>query len=131
MAADDQVSAALERVRILAARWATVEGDSLSAALDRRIAGVLLDATGKDPRAPETRLEYVTHLAEHWLTPGAILFYPAAGQGVLDAINNTAAAANWYDDWDFTGRDGDGNTILTYRPTGGLYRILPVEDTDG
>ena len=34
----------------------------------------------------------------------------------------------WYDDWEVTGRDDDGNAILRYRPTGGLYRILPLEE---
>ena len=130
--ADDPISAAMERVRLLAERWAALEGDSLDVAIDRRVGGALLDTLNKDPRPAEVRLEHLRDLAEHWLTPGELtLFYPAAGQCVLDAINGTAPAANWYDDWEMTGRDGDGNAVLRHRPTGGLYRALPVEDTDG
>jgi hypothetical protein len=36
---------------------------------------------------------------------------------------------NWYDDWEFAGRDRDGNLILRHKETGGLYRVLPVEET--
>lgn len=127
--ADDPISAALERVRLLAESWAALQGDGMGVAIDRRIGGVLLDAISKDPRPAEIRLAYVKELAEHWLTPGATLFYPAAGQCVLDAINDTAAASNWYDDWDMTGRDSDGNAILRHRETGGLYRTLPLEES--
>ena len=34
----------------------------------------------------------------------------------------------WHDGWTEDSRDGDGNLILRYEPTGGLYRILPVEE---
>lgn len=79
--------AALERVRVLAERWTALEGDSLDVALDRRVGTVLLEAITMDPRPARSRLEFVRNLAEHWLTPGEMLFYPAAGQRVLDAIN--------------------------------------------
>ena len=35
---------------------------------------------------------------------------------------------NWHDGWTDLGRDGDGNQILRYEPTGGLYHVLPVEE---
>ena len=40
----------------------------------------------------------------------------------------TSRKKNWHDGWTDLGRDGDGNLILRYEPTGGLYRILPVEE---
>lgn len=38
-------------------------------------------------------------------------------------------AANWYDDWEVVTRDEEGNTVLKHRPTEGLYRILPLEES--
>ena len=35
---------------------------------------------------------------------------------------------NWADGWAFASRDGDGNLILRHEPTGGLYKVLPVEE---
>lgn len=32
------------------------------------------------------------------------------------------------DEWELTGRDGDGNAVLKHRETGGRYRIIPEED---
>ena len=40
----------------------------------------------------------------------------------------TSRKKNWHDGWTDLGRDGDGNQILRYEPTGGLYHILPVEE---
>ena len=34
----------------------------------------------------------------------------------------------WHDGWTFASRDGDGNLILRYEPSGGLYRVLPIEE---
>lgn len=84
----DPDAAALDRVRALAGKWAALPGDGLSAALDRRIGQALLDVTDKDPRPAEERLERLRELAERWMTPGATLFYPVAGQCVLDAIGD-------------------------------------------
>lgn len=42
---------------------------------------------------------------------------------------HVAAAPKWHDGWAKEGRDGDGNLILRYEPTGGLYRILPIEES--
>ena len=79
---------------MIAERWAALEGDTLDVALDRRVGGVLLDVITKNPRPAGERLDYMRDLAEHWLTPGELgLFYPAAGQCVLDAINGTDTAA--------------------------------------
>lgn len=36
--------------------------------------------------------------------------------------------SRWHDGWTFVGRDGDGNLILRYEPSGGLYKVLPVEE---
>ena len=44
------------------------------------------------------------------------------------AAQKKKPSRNWYDGWTDLGRDGDGNQILRYEPTGGLYRILPVEE---
>ncbi len=35
---------------------------------------------------------------------------------------------SWSDGWTDLGRDGDGNQILRYEPTGGLYHVLPIEE---
>jgi hypothetical protein len=37
-------------------------------------------------------------------------------------------ARNWHYGWAEDSRDGDGNLILRYEPSGGLYKILPVEE---
>jgi hypothetical protein len=34
----------------------------------------------------------------------------------------------WCADWEAAGRDRDGNLILKYTPTGGLYHVIPEED---
>lgn len=31
--------------------------------------------------------------------------------------------------WVADGRDADGNLILRYRDTGGLYRVVPIEES--
>ena len=34
----------------------------------------------------------------------------------------------WHVDWAVVDRDQDGNAILRHKPTGGRYKILPVEE---
>lgn len=85
--------AALERVRVLAGRWAAIEGDSIDAEINWRVGSHLLAVVCEDSSA-EFRLAEVMRLAESWLTPGLpTMFYPAAGQRVLDAIKDLAAEA--------------------------------------
>lgn len=43
-------------------------------------------------------------------------------------VSKAASSPNWYDDWEVTGRDDDGNAILRHRPTSGLYHILPIDE---
>jgi hypothetical protein len=43
------------------------------------------------------------------------------------AITATWHAA-WHADWDIKSRDDAGNAILLHKPTGGSYRLVPVED---
>lgn len=38
------------------------------------------------------------------------------------------SSLSWHDGWVAVDRDQDGNLILRYEPTGGLYRILPIEE---
>lgn len=83
---------ALERVSALAERWTAIEGDSLDAALSRRVGEALLDYTREGQSPADLRLERVTRLAEGWLTPGNMLYHPAAGQCVLDAIKGDGDA---------------------------------------
>ena len=40
----------------------------------------------------------------------------------------TSRKKKWHDGWTDLGRDGDGNQILRYEPTGGVYHVLPVEE---
>ena len=40
----------------------------------------------------------------------------------------TSRKKNWHDGWTDLGRDGDGNQVLRYEPTGGVYHVLPVEE---
>lgn len=37
-------------------------------------------------------------------------------------------APRWHDGWAEVGRDGDGNLLLEYKPTGGHYKVLPAEE---
>jgi hypothetical protein len=43
--------------------------------------------------------------------------------------NRHTPAGDWSDDWEVADRGGDGNAILRHRPSGGLYRILPLEES--
>jgi hypothetical protein len=83
--------AALDRVRELARSWATLGaspgGDAqMAAEAGRR----LLDVIHGDPGSAGERLRLVARMAEDWRTPGASLFYPVAGQRVLNAIGDDA-----------------------------------------
>lgn len=81
----------LERVRAMAQGWTELKGDGLSTALDRRVGEAILSLVREGAGTAEDRLSRVTGQAEGWLTPGNTLYYPAAGQAVLDAINGGAA----------------------------------------
>ena len=91
---------ALERVRSLARSWASLRGDDVAAEVDSRlgllILGMLDDADGA-PGGPGARLEAVEALAETWERPGGSLYYPAAGQAVLEALRgaSTDVEAGW------------------------------------
>jgi hypothetical protein len=86
----EELAGALERVREMAVQWATLAGgvsvapaaDEVDAAIGRR----LLDVIHGEPCDAAMRVQRLTVMAESWLVPGAPLFYPAAGQCVLDAI---------------------------------------------
>ena len=45
-----------------------------------------------------------------------------------EAAATTPEAPAWHDGWSWASRDGDGNLILRYEPSGGLYKVLPVEE---
>ena len=71
----------------------------------------------EDWRQPGAGPEVLKGKAEEWLSGfaasiGAV--FPEAGNGL--------------DGWEKHGRDRDGNLILRYKPSGGLYRVLPEED---
>ena len=46
----------------------------------------------------------------------------------LTALPTTVEAAAWHAEWAMEGRDRAGNAILLHKPTGGSYRLVPVED---
>lgn len=48
---------------------------------------------------------------------------------LLKVGTTTPPTPRWHDGWSEEGRDGDGNLILRYEPSGGLYRILPIEES--
>ena len=39
-----------------------------------------------------------------------------------------AKSRAWHAAWAMAGRDQDGNAILRHKPTGGLYRLHPVDE---
>jgi hypothetical protein len=94
------VAAARERIRILAQSWASLpdQGDDhgeMIADVDRRVGAWLLGVLDGDPALA---VEGARILAEGWMKPGGKgLFYPAAGQAVLDAIRgaSTETEASW------------------------------------
>lgn len=83
--------AALDRVRNLARTWVTLEASPKGdAELAARVGRWLLDVIHENwGSGAEKTLHLVTGMAEAWLRPGADLFYPAAGQCVLDVIKDT------------------------------------------
>jgi streptomycin 6-kinase len=93
-----EAQAALERVRVMATLWAATEGDGLSIALDRRVGEAVLSTIREDGSTAESRLGRVTRLAGGWTTPGNTLYYPAAGQAVLDVIAGDGTAFPVADD---------------------------------
>ena len=90
--------AALERLRALARCWAELPGDDLAAEVDRRLGMQLLGVLHCADDAPggvAGRLDAVRKVAEGWERPGGPgLFYPAAGQAVLDAIRGASTEAH-------------------------------------
>lgn len=93
MTDDREAEAVLGRVAKLAESWAALAipgasgtvAENVAAEIDAHCGRVLLDAI-HSVSSPATRLDRVTSIAEAWLTPGGPgLFYPAAGQCVLDA----------------------------------------------
>ena len=92
--------AAVERVRSLAQSWASLECDDVAAEVDSRLGHLILgmlDDAGNAPGGPGARLEAVEALAETWERPGGSLYYPAAGQAVLEALRgaSTDVEAGW------------------------------------
>lgn len=53
--------------------------------------------------------------------------WEATAKAVADAVPKRLPGRAWSHDWAYVERDGDGNLILRHAPTGGLYRVLPVE----
>ncbi len=60
--------------------------------------------------------------AERWLTG----FVTSLGASFEPAEPRPSRA--WHADWAEVDRDQDGNAILKHKPTGGLYRLHPVEE---
>jgi len=103
---------ALDRVRTLARLWADTEGATMDAAVHRRVGEAVLDAT----RGPGGGLAAARDLAERWLRPGNMLYYPAAGQAVLDAI---------------AGRSDDDLDAILNRITDSADELTDHEEGDG
>lgn len=81
-----EADAAVDRVRVMAEKWAALEGDGAAAEVDRMVGEQLLETVGVQKTARH-KIILLTQLAESWLDPNGLgLFYPAAGQCVLDAI---------------------------------------------
>lgn len=86
---------ALNRVRDLARAWATLQASPGGDAgeVPARAGRTLLDVIHFNwASSAEEILRLVTRIAEDWLSPGADLFCPAAGQEVLDVIKGDAAS---------------------------------------
>ena len=94
--------AAVERVRALAQSWASLPPEDdrrreYAADVDRHVGTTILGMLDSSTAA-DVALSRVTAVAESWLAPGGLgLFYPAAGQAVLDAIRggSTDEEAGW------------------------------------
>ena len=75
-------------------------------------------ADGTDP--DDLKAEAERRLAEFTSHLGAI--FPA------EPAKSRKSRA-WHADWAEVDRDQGGNAILKHKPSGGLYRILPVEES--
>lgn len=60
--------------------------------------------------------------AEEWLAG----FVSSLGAVFPDGPTRPSRA--WHADWAEVDRDQSGNAILRHKPTGGMYKILPVEE---
>ncbi len=91
---EQQPEAALGRVAKLAETWAAMHrSGGVAAEVDAHCGRLLLDVIHGACSA-EVRLSRVAALAESWIAPGGLgLFFPAAGQAVLDAIEGESGAA--------------------------------------
>ena len=49
-------------------------------------------------------------------------------QDITPALGAALAEPGWQSEWEYAGRDRDGNLELRHIETGGVYRLLPVED---
>jgi hypothetical protein len=95
-------AAAVERVRALAQSWASLPAlddrrAETAADIDRHVGREILGMLDSSTAA-DIGLSRVVALAEQWMAPGGLaLFYPAAGQAVLDAIRggSTDEEAEW------------------------------------
>jgi hypothetical protein len=93
---------AVERVRALAQFWASLPHQEdrradIAAEVDRHVGERVLGMLDSSAVA-KVALSRVTALAESWIAPGGLgLYYPAAGQAVLDAIRGapTETEATW------------------------------------
>jgi hypothetical protein len=69
------------------------------------------------------------HLEDYAATIEAAGWIVRRGEsaGLLIVAGPSSADPAWHEDWEADSRDADGNLILRYAPTGGLYRVIPVE----
>lgn len=63
--------------------------------------------------------------AERWLAE----FITSLGATFPAEPAKSRKSRAWHADWAEADRDQDGNAILKHKPTGALYRILPVEES--
>jgi hypothetical protein len=62
--------------------------------------------------------------AEGWLAG----FVASLGAVFPDEPAKQRKSRAWHADWAEVDRDSSGNAILRHKPTGGRYKILPVEE---
>jgi len=62
--------------------------------------------------------------AERWLEE----FVSSLGASFEPEPAKSRKSRAWHADWAEAGRDPDGNAILRHKPTGGRYKILPIEE---
>ena len=72
---------------------------------------------GRDPDEIKAKAE---RLLERFVSSLGAVFEPEPAK--------SRKSRAWHADWTVVDRDQDGNAILKHKPSGGLFRILPVEE---